>query len=171
MREPVDKTAKPLSIIFERSWQSGEVPPDWKRRNITPIFKKGEKRRSRELLASHSHLCAWQGHGAILRKALLTHVENKDEVIGGNQHGFTKSCLINLVVFYDEVTASVHKGKATDVTYLDCAKHLTLSHMTSWLLNWRKIDLMDGPLAGYRISRMDTLRELQSIAQCPSGVC
>jgi len=30
-------------MIFERSWQSGEDPGDWKERNIVPIIKKGRK--------------------------------------------------------------------------------------------------------------------------------
>ncbi|TRZ14993.1 hypothetical protein HGM15179_012112 [Zosterops borbonicus] len=43
MRELADELAKPLSIIYNQSWPTGEVPEDWKLANVTPIHKKGGK--------------------------------------------------------------------------------------------------------------------------------
>lgn len=41
-RKLSDAIVRSLLIIFEWSWQLGEVPEDWKRINIT-IFEKGKK--------------------------------------------------------------------------------------------------------------------------------
>src|SRR5437867_11256838 len=38
-----DILAKPLRLLFSKSLQTNEIQEDWKKANITPIFKKGDK--------------------------------------------------------------------------------------------------------------------------------
>ncbi|KFM04169.1 hypothetical protein AS27_10741, partial [Aptenodytes forsteri] len=43
LRELAEVLAKPLSIIYQQSWLTGEVPDDWRLANVTPIYRKGRK--------------------------------------------------------------------------------------------------------------------------------
>ena len=43
MRELADELAKPLSIIYQQSRDTGEGPDDWKLASVTPIHQKDEK--------------------------------------------------------------------------------------------------------------------------------
>ena len=43
LKELADVIARPLSMIFQCSWESGEVLVDWKLTNVVPIFKKGNR--------------------------------------------------------------------------------------------------------------------------------
>ncbi|RMC17335.1 hypothetical protein DUI87_05916 [Hirundo rustica rustica] len=130
MRELADELAKPLSIIYQESWLTGEVPGDWKLANVTPVYKKGRK----EDPGNYRPVSLTSVPGKIMEQFILSaitqHLQD-GQGIRPSQHGFTKgrSCLTNLVSFYDQVTRLVDAGKAVDVVYLDFSKAFdTVSH-------------------------------------------
>ncbi|KAK4825198.1 hypothetical protein QYF61_025126 [Mycteria americana] len=121
---------KPLSILYEQSWLTGEVPDDWRLANVTPVFKKGRKEDSGNYRPVSLTLVPGKIMELITLSAIMWHVQD-NQVIRPSQHGFMKgrSCLTNLISFYDKVTRLVDEGKAVDVVYLDVSKAFdTVSH-------------------------------------------
>ncbi|CAM5157446.1 unnamed protein product [Eretmochelys imbricata] len=85
----------------------------------------------------------------VLKESILKHFKER-KVIRNSQHGFIKgkSCLTNLIAFYDEITGSVDEGKALDVLFLDFSKAFDMvSHsilasklkkygLEEWTIRW-----------------------------------
>ena len=158
LRELAEVLTKPLSIIYQQSWLTGEVPVDWKLANVTPIYKKGWK----EDLGNYRPVSLTSVLGKVMEQIILSaitqHVQD-NQVIRPSQHGFMKgrSCLTNLISFYDKVTCLVDEGKAVDVVYLDFSKAFdTVSH--SILLEKLPAHGLDG----------HTLRWVKNLAGWPS---
>ncbi|RMC06934.1 hypothetical protein DUI87_16385 [Hirundo rustica rustica] len=130
MRELADEVVKLLSIIYQQSWLTGEVPDDWKLANVTPIHKKGGK----EDPGNYRRVSLTTVADKIMEQFILSVItQNLQDGQGlrPSQHGFRRgrSCLTTLISFYDQVTHMVDAGRAVDVVYLDFSKAFdTVSH-------------------------------------------
>lgn len=96
--------------------------------------------------------------------------------IQDTQHDFTKrkSCLNNLVTFYDGVTTSVNKGRVTNVIYLDFCKisscsfplsELERDQSVQWIRNW-----LDGCIQRVVVNSSELTTDRCGDEWCPSEI-
>ena len=98
--------------------------------NVNPTYKKGYKEDLRNYRPVSLTSVPGKVMGQIVLREIMWHVQD-NWGIRSRQHGFTngRSCLTNLISFYDLVTRLVDEGKAVDVVYLDFSKAFdTVSH-------------------------------------------
>jgi len=125
------------------------VPKDWRKANVTPIFKKGKKEDPENYRPVSLTSIPGKVMEQLILEVIIKQVEEKN-VIRSSQHGFTKgkSCLTNPIAFYDGVTGWVDEGRAVDVVYFDSSKSFdTVSHnillgklrkcgLDEWTVRW-----------------------------------
>ena len=123
LKETVEQISKPLAHVFNMSLQEGIVPLEWKEANIIPSFKKGSRNKSVNYrpVSLTSVICK------LLKTIIRDHMMDfllKHKLINPSQHGFlkAKSCLTNLLCFFEEITKWVIDGSPVDVIYLDFQK-------------------------------------------------
>lgn len=123
LRDLTNVNARPVSIIFERLYQSEEVPEYWKKPNVTPVFKEGKKEDAGNYRLVSFTLILGNLMKQMILETLFKHIKDKN-LIRRHQHGFMKgkSYFNNLRTVYDEMTSLVGEEREVDTVSLDINK-------------------------------------------------
>ena len=123
LKEIVKQISTPLAKLFNLSLEEKIVPSEWKEANIMPLFKKGLRNKPENYrpVSLTSVVCK------LLETLIRDHMVEflvKHKLINTSQHGFLKarSCLTNLLCFFEEITKWVDDGSPVDIVYLDFQK-------------------------------------------------
>ena len=111
----------PLAIIFNQSYQSGQVPQEWRNANVVPIHKKKDKSNVENYRPISLTCLVMKVFEKIIRSKLLMLCHNK---ITEKQHGFlpSKSCNTQMLYYTTELSLNLNSGLQSDVIYFDFAK-------------------------------------------------
>ena len=112
-----------ISHIFQQSLDTGSIPDDWKKANISPIYKKSD----RSIPANYRPVsltcicCKLLEH--IITSNLMLHFDNHN-ILVDNQHAFrrNRSCETQLIHTIDDWASSLDKNLQIDSFVLDFEK-------------------------------------------------
>jgi len=87
LKECASALAEPIAMIFQRSFDTGLLPLDWKSANIVPIFKKGKRTDRSNYRPVSLTSVACKVMESIIKEKLLNFLQ-ENNVINEAQHGF-----------------------------------------------------------------------------------
>ena len=91
--------------------------------NVTPLFKKGARQKAGNYRLVRLTSVVGKMLESVIKEEIARHLEGNC-LIGQTQHSFLKgkSCLTNLLEFYEDVSRAVDRGEPVDVIFLDFQK-------------------------------------------------
>ena len=171
LMETVEQISIPLARVFNLSLKEGVVPFEWKEANIIPLFKKGSRNKSENYrpMSLTSVICK------LVEMLIKDHMVDflvKHQLLNSSQHGFLKarSCLRNMLCFFEEITNWIDVGSPADIIYLDFQKafdkvphqrlllklkaHGIGDNITDWIEQWltdrRQRVAVDGEVSNWK---------------------
>ena len=114
---------KPLEIIFNRCLERSTFPNDWKKGNVVPVFKKGDK----QILKNYRPISLLPVCGKILEKLIFNEMFKffiENDLISPNQSGFKPgdSCINQLLSITHDIYKYFDCGYEVRGVFLDISK-------------------------------------------------
>ena len=112
LKETATEVAPCLAIILQHSYDTGQVPNDWRNANITAIFKKGSKvdPSNYRPVSLTSVVCKIMEH--IIFSQVMKHL-NDNNILVHYQHGFRSghSCETQLLTTIEDISRTLDMRK------------------------------------------------------------
>ena len=114
---------KLLELIFKSCLESGKFPLEWKKANVIPAYKKGDK----QLLENYHPISLLPIAGKIFERILynlMFEFFSKNHLISHNQSGFKPGdlCINQLLSITHEIYKSFDNGLDVGGVFLDISK-------------------------------------------------
>ena len=123
LKELSHELAPVLALFFQASINQGILPDDWKKANVVPIFKKGERNKAENYrpVSLTSIICKTLEH--VLCSQILGHCDLHN-ILTDAQFGFRKrrSCETQLLLTIQDLASNIDVKGQTDAIFLDFSK-------------------------------------------------
>lgn len=115
--------SEPLAFLFQLSLLTGVIPQDWRDADVVPLHKKGSRTKCENYRPISLTSIVGKLLESVIKDEIIIHLNNYN-LLKESQHGFTsgKSCLTNLLDFFEIVTNELDDGNDVDLIYLDFSK-------------------------------------------------
>ena len=123
LKELSAELALPLTLLFNTSLETGDLPRDWKTAEVTAIFKKGSKADPGNYRPVSLTCVACKVLESLVRDSVVSHFTDND-LYASCQHGFRKkrSCVTQLLQVMENLSKFVDENESIDIVYLDFRK-------------------------------------------------
>jgi hypothetical protein len=175
LKELAVELSIPLAIIFNKSLSQGTFPSHFKRANIIPVHKSGDK----QLVSNYRPISLLPLFSKVFEKSVSVFIYNHvKHAINPAQHGFMKnrSTQTNLVCYVDFISSIIDKQGQVDSIYTDFSKafdsvsHRRLLHkIKNYGIHGHMYDWISSYLDG-RKQRVVIDNQCSSWASVTSGV-
>ena len=113
--------AYPLSILYNLSFVTGCIPPDWKLASVVPVFKKGDENSVENYRPISLTSLVMKVFERCVRTSLLTVC---NDLLDPRQNSFLadRSCVTQMIPLTEDISMSLNEKSRSDIIYFDFAK-------------------------------------------------
>lgn len=123
LKELANSITLTLTLIFKNSFETSTLPQDWKNANVTPIFKKGDRKEPSNYRPISLTSIVCKVFESIIRDNIITHLLDNN-LLNEKQFGFlpNRSATLQMLLVMDSWSEALDEGHCIDVCYFDFMK-------------------------------------------------